>query len=172
MKDIPGVNRIRSATGRGSAEISVYFDWRTDMKQAELFVLGRLSQIRARLPQSAETSVYRMTFKSFPILGVSLTSATRDITHLWETARYNLKPRFLSIPGVARVDLVGGRATEYHVIVDPLRLNAAGLTMRDIADALEQNNLITSTGMHEENHSLYLTVLDGRIDSPEDLAAS
>jgi len=170
LKDIPGAQRIRSSTGRGAAEISVYFDWKTDMQQAELYVLGRLSQIRSRLPQDAETSVYRMTFSSFPILGVSLTSATRDITHLWETARYNLKPRFLSIPGVARVDLVGGRATEYHVLVDPVRLKGAGLIMQDIAEALEQNNLITPAGMHEENHSLYLTVLDGRIASPEALA--
>ncbi|MCF7848960.1 MAG: efflux RND transporter permease subunit, partial [Kiritimatiellales bacterium] len=169
MKDIPGAERVRSTTGQGAAEISVYFNWQTDMKEAELFVLGRLSQIRSRLPQDAETSVYRMTFSSFPILGVSLTSDTRDITHLWETARYNLKPRFLSIPGVARVDLVGGRATEYHITVDPVRLNAAGLTMQDIADALERNNLITPAGMHEENHSLYLTVLDGRIGSPEAL---
>ncbi|VGO20987.1 efflux RND transporter permease subunit [Pontiella sulfatireligans] len=169
MKDIPGAERVRSSTGRGAAEISVYFDWKTDMKQAELFVLGRLSQIRGSLPAEAETSVYRMTFSSFPILGVSLTSDTRDLVQLSETARYDLKPRFLGIPGVARVDLVGGRAAEYHITVDPVRLKSFGLTMQDIADALEQNNLITPAGMHEENHALYLTVLDGRIASPEAL---
>ncbi|MBN2686109.1 MAG: efflux RND transporter permease subunit [Pontiellaceae bacterium] len=170
MKDIPGAERVRSSTGRGSAEISVYFNWKTDMEQAELFVLGRLSQIRGSLPEEAETSVYRMTFSSFPILGVSLTSETRDITELSEMARYNLKPRFLGVPGVARVDLVGGRATEYHIKMDPVLLKSFGLTMQDIADSLAENNLITPAGMHEENHALYLTVLDGRIDSPDALA--
>ena len=126
MKDIPGVTTIRTATGRGSAEVNVFFNWKVDMVQSELYVLGRLSQIRSILPDTATTAVYRVTFSAFPIIGVSLTSATRDITHLWETARYDLKPRFLRIPGVARVDLVGGRATEYHVIVDPLRLQATG----------------------------------------------
>ena len=80
------------------------------MVQSELYVLSRLSQIRSTLPADARApTVYRLTFSAFPIIGVSLTSTTRDITELWETARYNLKLRFLRIPGVARVDLVGGR---------------------------------------------------------------
>ncbi|MCD6394950.1 MAG: efflux RND transporter permease subunit [Planctomycetes bacterium] len=167
MKDIPGAEHIRSATGRGSAEISVYFNWKVDMVRSELYVLGRLSQIRSTLPPTAEASVYRITFSSFPILGVSLTSPTRDITHLWEKARYDLKPQFLSIPGVARVDLVGGRQTEYHIIVDPMLLKSAGMTMQNVVDALEKNNRLAPAGMHEENHSLYLTVLDGRLSTPE-----
>jgi CzcA family heavy metal efflux pump len=166
MKDIPGVTTIRTATGRGAAEVSVFFNWKVDMIQSELYVLGRLSQIRSTLPSTATTDVHRLTFSAFPIIGVSLTSKTRDITHLWETARYDLKPRFLTIPGVARVDLVGGRTTEYHVIVDPLRLQALGLSLSEVTTALEQNNLISPAGMHEENHFLYLTVVDGRLKDP------
>ena len=163
MKDIPGVTTIRTATGRGSAEVSVFFNWHVDMVQSELYVLGRLSQISSTLPPTATTRVHRLTFSAFPIIGVSLTSDTRDITHLWETARYDLKPRFLRMAGVARVDLVGGRMTEYHVIIDPLRLQALGLSLADVTAAFEQNNLVASAGMHEENHSLYLTVVDGRL---------
>jgi CzcA family heavy metal efflux pump len=171
MKDIPGATTIRTATGRGSAEVNVFFTWKVDMIQSELYVLGRLSQIRGSLPGTATTEVHRLTFSAFPIIGVSLTSKTRDITHLWETARYELKPLFLRIPGVARVDLVGGRTTEYHVIVDPLRLQAQGLALSDVTTALEQNNLITPAGMHEEDHGLYLTVVDGRLKGPDDIAA-
>jgi CzcA family heavy metal efflux pump len=165
MKDIRGVSTIRSTTGRGAAEISVFFTWNVDMIQSELYVLSRLSQIRNSLPSTVETSVFRLTFSAFPILGVSLTSNTRGITELWETARYNLKLRFLRIPGVARVDLVGGRTPEYHIIVDPLRLAAAHLSLSDVTDALTNNNFVASAGMHEENHSLYLTVVDGRLHS-------
>jgi multidrug efflux pump subunit AcrB len=136
MKDIPGVVTIRDATGRGSAEVNVFFNWKVDMIQSELYVLSRLSQIRSTLPATATTNVYRLTFSAFPIIGVSLTSATRDITHLWEIARYTLKPRFLRISGVGRVDLVGGRTPEYHVIVDPLRMEAAGLSFSDVTEAL------------------------------------
>jgi CzcA family heavy metal efflux pump len=163
MKDIPGATRIRSITGRGSAEISVFFTWKVDMVQAELHVDSRLSQVRATLPATVSTSTRRLTFSAFPILGVSLTSPVRNNVELWEMARYQIKPRFLRIPGVARVDLVGGRTPEYQVIVDPLRLQAANLTLLQVTDALSKNNQITPTGMHEENHTLYLAVVDGRV---------
>jgi CzcA family heavy metal efflux pump len=169
MKDIPGSVTIRSITGRGSAEISVFFNWQVNMIQSELYVNSRLSQIRSTLPATASSTVWRLTFSAFPIIGVSLTSPRRSITELWETARYELKPRFLRIPGVARVDLVGGRTPEYHVIVDPRRLQAAGLGLAQVADALAKNNLIAPTGMHEENYTLYLAVVDGRVHSIADL---
>jgi len=169
MKDIPGVTTIRSATGRGSAEVNVFFNWKVDMTQSELYALGRLSQIRASLPSTAETKVYRVTFSNFPIIGVSLTSPRRELTKLWEIARYELKPRFLQIPGIARVDLVGGRTPEFHIIVDPLRLQAAGLTLTQVTEALNKNNLVTSTGLHEENRLLYLAVVDGRVHSIKDI---
>ncbi|NOZ21719.1 MAG: efflux RND transporter permease subunit [Planctomycetes bacterium] len=169
MKDIPGSVNIRSATGRGAAEVNVFFTWSVDMIQSELYVLSRLSQIRSTLPATAETSVFRLTFSAFPIIGISLTSKTRSIVDLWETARYDLKPRFLRFPGVARVDLVGGRAPEYHVVVDLVKLHAAHLSLTEITDALTKNNLITSTGMHEEDHRLYLAVVDGRVHTIQDI---
>jgi len=169
MKDIPGVATIRSATGRGAAEVNVFFNWKVDMVQSELYVLGRLSQIRASLPSTAEASVYRVTFSNFPIIGVSLTSPRRDLTKLWEVARYELKPRFLQIPGVARVDLVGGRTPEFHVVVDPVRLQAVGLALSQVTEALNKNNLVTSTGLHEENRMLYLAVVDGRVHSIKEI---
>jgi CzcA family heavy metal efflux pump len=169
MKDIPGATTIRSATGRGAAEVNIFFDWRTGMIQAEQYVLGRLAQLKNVLPATANASVFRLTFASFPILGVSLTGPSRAITDLWETARYEIKPRFLRIPGVARVNLVGGRAPEFHVVIDPLRLHAANLTLAQVTDALNRNNLIAPTGMHEENHRLYLAVVDNRAGGIADL---
>jgi CzcA family heavy metal efflux pump len=169
MKDIPGVTTVRSATGRGSAEVNVFFNWKVDMVQSELYVIGRLSQIRSTLPPTSEAEVYRVTFSNFPIIGVSLTSKMRSITELWEVARYNLKVRFLRIPDIARVDLIGGRAPEFHVIVDPLRLQAANLTLAQVTEALTKNNLVSSTGLHEENHRLYLSLVDGRVRSIKEI---
>ena len=169
MKDIPGSESVKSATGRGSAEINVFFNWSVDMVQSEHYVVGRLSQIRSTLPSTASTSVVRLTFSAFPIIGISLTSPTRDLAALWDMARYNLKPRFLRIPGVASVNLVGGRAPEFHVVVDPTRLQAAGLGLSQVTDAIGRNNVIAPSGMHEENHTLYLTVVDARARKSEDI---
>jgi len=163
MKDIPGAVNIRSATGRGAAEVNVFFTWKTDMVQAELYVLGRLSQIRSTLPPNATTAVHRLTFSAFPMIGISLTSRTRSMTDLWQTARYEIKPRFLRIGGVARVALVGGDVPEFHVLVDPVRLAAYHLTLGQVSDALARTNKFIPAGMQEENHQLYLTLVDGRV---------
>ena len=169
MKDIPGVRTVRSKTGRGSAEINVFFTWQTDMVQAELYVQGRLAVVQKTLPPTASSAVWRLTFAAFPVVGLSLTGPNYALTELWETARYTLQPRLLRIPGVARTGIVGGRAPEYHVIVDPLRLQAVNLSLSQVSDALVRNNLIAPTGMLEEDYKLYLTVVDGRVHTIEDI---
>ncbi len=169
MKYIPGTVNIRSATARGSAAINVFFDWSTDMIESELYVLSRLSQIRGTLPPTASVQVHRLTFSAFPAIGISLTSKTRSTTDLWETARYDIYPRFLRIQGVARINLVGGRVPEYHVIVDPAKLDAHRLTFGQITQALADTNQFTPAGMHEENYQLYLTVVDNRLHEPREV---
>ena len=89
LKDIPGSVSIRSITGRGSAEISVFFNWQVDMIQAELYVNSRISQIRSTLPATASTTVWRLTFSAFPIIGVSLTGPHRRTTELWRPRATN-----------------------------------------------------------------------------------
>ncbi len=170
MKDVPGCVSVKSATGRGSAEVNVFFRWDVDMVQSELYVLSRLGQIRTSLPEGAETNVFRLTFTAFPILGISLTSPQRNIEELWEEARYDLKPRFLRIPGVARVDLVGGRTPELQVVVDPTALASFGLALTDVSDAIAKSNVVEPAGMHEENDTLYLVVTEGRVATLDDVA--
>lgn len=169
MKDIPGCLHVRSATGRGSAEIDVLFSWDVNMQQSELYVLGRLAQLQSELPTTAKTSVSRMTFAAFPIVGLSLTRPGGDITRLWETARYQIKPNLLRIPGVASVEIVGGVPPEYRVTVDPDHLAALHLDLRQVADALRRNDQVIPSGLYEQDRSLYLTVVDGRLKSADDI---
>jgi CzcA family heavy metal efflux pump len=169
LKEIPGAVSVRSKTKRGSAEINVFFNWNVDMQRSELYVLGRLAEIRAELPASASTEVERVTFSAFPIIGISLTSSNRNIMDLWETGNYTLKPRFLQIPGVAKVELTGGKVPEFHVIVDPLKLQSAHLNLAAVSSALTKNNLVAAAGMIQENYHLYLTTVDGRVRSQEEI---
>jgi CzcA family heavy metal efflux pump len=179
MKDIGGCKTIRSSTGRGTAEVDLFFSWDVDMVRSELLVQSRIAQIRSELPGTATTDVYRMTFSTFPIAGVSLTMPTRtskdghakpeDLVAAWELARYEIKPKLLRIPGVARVDLVGGRPPQYAVIIDPLKLAGLHLSTADVVSAFEKNNLVASTGFHEENYHLSLGVVDGRARSIQEI---
>ncbi len=170
MKSIPGVTSVRSSTTRGSAIVNVIFTWGTDMQKSELYVLGKLSGIRGDLPATVSTDVSRVAFSlSYPIIGISLTSDTRSQMDLWDKANYTIKPLFLQIPGIANVDILGGQEPEYRVVVDPLKLQATHLGLQDVSQALTQNNLVAAAGMVVENYHLYLTTVDGRVHSPEDI---
>jgi CzcA family heavy metal efflux pump len=165
MKEIQGCQTIRSSTGRGTAEIDLFFSWQVDMHTAELYANARLAQIRDSLPAGASFEIDRMTFSSFPIIGLSVTGPGDDQTQTWELARYALKPKLLRIDGVSRIDLVGGRVPEYSVAVDPIRLASLHLDLPAVVRALKENDLVAPAGMHVEDQRLYLTVVDGRARS-------
>ena len=170
MKDIPGVVNVRSATGRGAAEVNVFFNWSVDMEKSELHVQSRLSQIRATLPATATTSVARLTFSAFPIFGISLISTGgRSQSDLWEYASYNLKPRLLRIPNIARVILVGGRTPEFHVRIDPLKLEGYQLALSQVSDALAKGNITGPAGFVDQEDQHYLTVVNARVKSIADI---
>ena len=171
VKDIPGVVRVGSGTGRGSAEVNVFFAWTVDMQRAELQVQSRVSQIRSRIPATASLTVQRLTFSAFPVVGISLTSTeNRPQNDLWERAQYDIKPRLLRLPGVARVDIVGGRAPEYHVEVDPYRLEGYHLSLSQVSDALAKGNVIGQAGLRDEDHQLYLSLVDSRVKDASDIS--
>ena len=70
---------------------------------------------------------------------------------------------------MARVNLVGGRVPEYHVVVDPGKLESYHLTLDQVCKALAETNQFTSAGMHEENRQLYLAVVDTRLRNPAEI---
>jgi CzcA family heavy metal efflux pump len=169
MKDAPGVVSIRSSTGRGSSVVNVFFNWNVDMETTELHVRSRLAQVRSSLPATVDARAFRLTFSVFPITGISLTSDRRTLPELTVAAETLIKPHFLRIPGVARVDLVGGRAPEIHIIADPLRLTAQHLSLPQVADSIVKSNLVAAGGLHEEKDTLYLTLVDGRVHTLADV---
>ena len=169
MKDIPGVVRIRSNTSRGSSIVDIFFNWQVDMYQSELSVRSRLAQARNSLPTTVDAKAYRLTFSVFPIIGISLTSDQRSLADLTRAAEDVIKPRFLRIPGVASVNLVGSREPEFHIVADPLKLAAYNLALPQVADALTKSNLVQAGGLHEEKDKLYLTLVDGRLHDISDV---
>lgn len=170
MNGIPGISRIRSKTQRGAVEISLFFDWRTDIVQTLQIVQARLSQLSTSLPSTASIRrVDRLTFAVFPVAGYSLTSDSRDPASLHDLAVYTIKPRLSRLDGVAQVNIAGGQTREFHVTVDPQRMNARGVSLQQVADAVRNSNIIASPGLVEENHKLELTLVSGQAKTPEEL---
>ncbi len=170
MSGIPGIARIRSVTSRGATEIDLFFDWRTNIEQTLLVVQSRLSQMATSLPPGASvTRVERLTFAVFPILGYSVTSPKRDPGTLRTMSELLVRPPLARVAGVASVNVQGGETREYHVKIDPARLEARGLSIAQVVDALKNTNIVESPGLIEENHQLELALVSGQARSLEDI---
>ena len=169
IRIVPGITNVRSVTSRGLSEISVYFRWDVDILHALHLVQGRISQLMPNMPPEARFYVNRLTFSVFPMIGFSVTSPTRNLAELWDLAYYNLAPRLYRLPGVSETRIVGGRPPEYHVLVNPEKLNGYGLPLTRVVEAIRNANLIGAAGMVQENYHLYLTTVNGLLRSPAEI---
>ncbi|MHB8667408.1 MAG: efflux RND transporter permease subunit, partial [Burkholderiales bacterium] len=163
VRRVPGVRDVRSTTSRGSADVSVNFDWGIDMGLATSQINEAITQILPNLPPGTQLVTKRMDPTVFPILAYSLTSATQSQTALYDLAQYQLRPLLSSVNGVARIQVIGGAQEEYEVTVDPARLMAYGLTLGDVARALSAANVVTAVGRLEDQYKLYLEIADTRL---------
>ncbi|HZS46237.1 MAG TPA: efflux RND transporter permease subunit [Blastocatellia bacterium] len=170
MNGVPGITRIRSTTSRGSAEIDLFFSWKTNVREALQLVQARLSQLTTTLPSTAQIrSVNRLTFAVFPVAGYSLTSDSRDPASLRDLGTYIVRPRLARLPGVANVAVAGGDVREFHVTVDPQKLAARQVSLQQVVDAISNANIIASPGLIEENHRLELALVSGQATDPRQL---
>ena len=170
MNGIPGITRIRSKTARGSAEISLFFDWGGDIRQELNLVQARMSQLLTTLPPTAEIrNIDRLTFAVFPVIGYSLTSDKRDQATLTDLATYIVRPQLARLPGVAIVGVAGGKTREFHVTIDPEKLTAHNVSAQQVVEAIKNSNIIVSPGLIEENHQLELALISGQAKRPDEL---
>ena len=167
---VPGVRLVRSITSRGSSEITALFAWGTDMKDALQRAQAETQRIRTDLPAETRVDVEWMNPAVFPIQGYALTSATRTAAELRELAEYTLKPALIRIPGIAQVEIQGGRLREFEVRLDARTLQGRRLAVQDVITAIKENHDVRSAGLAEQNHELYLTLVDGRARGADELA--
>ena len=169
VNSVPGLEDVRSITSRGTAEIDLFFDWSVDMVQTLQLVNSAIARMQATLPPTAQIDTHRLDFASFPILGYSLTSDKVSQSQLWELATYDLKPRLNRLPGVASIVIQGGQVPEFQVTPEPARMLKSKVALQDILDAVNNANLIDSPGMMTYNHQLYLALVNGQVQTPEQI---
>ncbi|MGH8274820.1 MAG: efflux RND transporter permease subunit [Gammaproteobacteria bacterium] len=169
VRSVPGVTSIRSTTSRGSTEIIADFKWGTDMVRKQLEIEGAVNKTLPKVPANTTFDVQRMETTLYPVTGYSLTSKTESPVALRNFVEFQLRPLLSSVPGVAHVEVQGGQIPEYHVNVNPARLQAIGLSFKNIANALAAQNVFTSIGRIQDHYQLYLTVADSRLKTPQEI---
>ena len=169
VRAVPGVRNVRSTTSRGSAEISVNFDWGEDMMAAILQVESAINQVMPGLPQGTTFNARRMDPTVFPVLAYSLTSDGHSLVELRDVALYQLRPLLSTVTGVAKIEVLGGAQREYEVNINPARLDAYGLSLSDVAKVLSAANVIQAVGRMEDHYKLYLAISDTRLQGIEQI---
>ena len=163
VNSVPGLQTVRSNTSRGSAEVSLFFDWNADMFRTLQLVDAALSKVRQTLPATAVITTNRLTFATFPILGYSLTSDSVSLPRLWEIATYDLKPALNRLDGVSTVTVQGEQIPNFEVTPDPGKLVVTGITITDILNAIQLTNLVDSPGLYQTQHELVLGLVGAQV---------
>ena len=169
VNSVPGLQTVRSITSRGSAEVSLLFDWNEDMVLQLQLVDAALSKVEQTLPPTARITTNRLTFATFPILGYSLTSDTVPQTALWDVATYQLKPPLNRVLGVSTVVVQGGQVPEFHIKPNLALLASSGVTITDLVNAVEASNIVDSPGLYEANHELILSLVGAQVHDVEQI---
>ncbi len=168
LATVLGVERLRSRTIRGAAELSLQFAPGTDMWRALQLVESRVAEARASLPAGAELTVERLTTTSFPVLTWNLTGPI-DSRRLRELGELVLKPAFSRVRGVGRVEVLGGDVREVEVILNPERAAAMRLSPSLVAEKLRSQTVLQAVGRLEEAHAQVTVMASGEPRALDDL---
>ena len=169
LTTVAGVKRIVSRTKRGELEISIDFDWGTDVLQAQQQVNAKVNEIRSTLPPETQTSVERMNPTVFPVLGLTLDSKDLSPSQLYDLATYTIKPRLSRVDGVARVVVQGGLEPEVEVVCDPAKLASLKIPITDVTTAISASNTVASVGKINDKFQQFQILVDGIASDVEGL---
>ncbi|MBF0449398.1 MAG: efflux RND transporter permease subunit [Candidatus Magnetomorum sp.] len=147
---VPGVEEMSSQSSEGNSRIRVTFGWGTDIDTAALDVLSKIEDEINELPDDiVRPRVRKFDINSYPVVLLGISSKL-DPVELTELIENQIRYRFARIPGVAQVDVWGGFNREVRIELDVDRINALGLSMDDLLQALRDANLDLPTGKIEQ----------------------
>ena len=169
MNGVPGVTRVRSVSGVGLSIVYVEFDWGTDIYRNRQLISERLGLVRNQLPANISPHMGPISSIMGQVLMIALTSDQATPMELREVADFTIRPRLLSIPGVAQVIPMGGEVRQYRVAPHPPALRALGVTYEDMDRALAQFGTNAGGGFTDLHAREYLIRNIGRTTSLDDL---
>ena len=172
MGGIPGVESIRSVSSVGLSFVYITFDWKTDIYRARQMVGERLSLVREQLPQGVEhvgMGPISSIMGEIMLLALPIDTSKISPMAVREYADFVMRPRLLTLPGVAQVVPIGGEVRQYQVQPDTARMAALNVDLESMEDALKGFSGNSSGGFLELNSREYLIRNIGRTTRLEDL---
>jgi len=168
---MPGVAKLRSSSALGLSVVSAVFDYGTDPYRARQLVIEAVALAGGQLPRGITPAVAPLSSVLSWVLAIGL-RGDPDVSPLVlrDLAEWTIRPRLLSVPGVANVVIYGGGVRQIQVTTTPERLLAAGATLDDLAAAVGTADAAAGSGFLDRPGQRLLTWFDGRVHGADDVA--
>jgi hydrophobic/amphiphilic exporter-1 (mainly G- bacteria), HAE1 family len=168
VNTISGIEDINSTSYEGLSFIIIKFVLEKDENVAAQDVRDKVDSIGKDLPEGTDPPVVlKFDIGASPIMNIAVSGNT-DLISLTRVARKKIKENIETVSGVGSVDIVGGREREIHISINPLKLSALGLSIKDVKDALIEQNIEIPGGKVEQKGTEYGLRILGRIGNVED----
>lgn len=169
---ISGLNNIKKITSTASEGLAVTvieFSMNADLDNAAIDVQKCVDSIRGKLPRDVENpTVRKFDFNADPVMVLAL-AGDMPLEDIYAIARDQIKDRLQRLPGVAQVNLIGGKEQEIKVAVDRNRLKSYGLTIGTVIARISATNMTVPAGRIDQVKDEYLIRVQGEFRDPEEI---
>ncbi|MCB9666627.1 MAG: efflux RND transporter permease subunit [Myxococcales bacterium] len=170
MAGVPHAKEVRSVSKYGLSVVTIVFEEDTELYFARQMVHERMSEAESAIPQqygipemgpisSALGEVYQFTVRN----------PKMTLMQLEELLDWTIAPLLRTVPGIVEVNSFGGEDKQYQVVLDPQRLQATGVSIAQVTEALEKTNANAGGGYIEHNRQHFVIGTRGLVRSLEDL---
>jgi len=172
LAGLPFLDYTRSLSRYGLSQVTVVFKDGTDIYLARQLIGERLSEVKGQLPAGIEPAMGPIATGLGEIFVYAISSAPgADLspTYLRTVQDWIVRPQLRQAPGVVEVNTAGGYTKQYHVLPDPVRLQAYDLTLRDLVAALMRNNANVGAGYIEHSGTQYTVRSPGQVATLDEI---
>lgn len=174
LNGLPGVTRVRSSSGIGLSVVYVEFDWGTDIYRNRQLVGEKLSLVREKLPRNAIATMGPIAsiMGEIQLVGLSSPDGSVSPIDLRTIADWVIRPRLLSIPGIAQIIPIGGGVKQYQILISAEKLQKYRLTLQDVENNLSSISVNTTGGFIDKSGQEFLIRNLGTTKSIEEIQGS
>ena len=166
LQGVEGLKKLTSASQESASVVTVEFISGTNIDDAMQKVRDRVDRAKPDLPEEAEDPVLQeVNFSDFPVVQVNLAGDVGPV--VLKRLAEELQDRLEALPGVLRAGVVGGVEREVQVQVDPERLRLYDLSLQDVVDAVERENVAIPGGDLDLGDLSYAVRVPGEVARPE-----
>ena len=168
VNTVPGLDRVRSITSRGTAEVNLFFHGKWTCSRPSNWSMRHWQGIQFHLTADSQGDREQAYLRSVPDHGLQPHfrhgSADGDYGSI---ATYELRPRLNRLNGVSTVVVQGGQEPEFEIEADPAKLVRTAVTVPALLDAIRRTNMVDSPGLMQRSHELVLALVSGQVQNLE-----